>query len=198
MIEQICQKLGTYTQSVKEMAKRFCDLYRSNPMIKFSKPKTIKEFQRLIGYGNYDSFKKQVYAIMIISMWGDLAEIVDDPHAHILRLLPKTIVLDPPEQAEFNGFLEELRSEFKRKTATLVLTPIGSALGAAAGAYADKGCPPRGALIWASIGSISGLVIGTIIDVCPQNLLPSLLGGLTPILFSVGCIALSELSKGSN
>jgi len=195
MLEQICRKLGTYAQSVKEMAKRFCNLYRSNPMIKSGQPKTLKELQRLIGYGNYDSFKKQVYAIMIVSMWGNLAEIVDDPYAHILRLLPKTVVLDPPEQEEFNGFLEELRSEFKRKTATLVLTPIGSALGAAAGAYADKGCPPRGALIWASIGSISCLAIGTIIDVCPQDFLPSLLGWLAPVLFGVGCIVACELSK---
>jgi len=179
------------------MAKRFCNLYRSNPAIKFSKPKTIKEFQRLLGYGNYDSFKRHVYAIMIISMWGNLAEIVDDPHAHILRLLPKTIVLDPSEQAEFNGFLEELKSEFKRRTATLVLTPIGSALGAATGAYADRYCPPRGALIWGAIGGIAGLVTGTIIDVCFQDFLLPLLGGLTPILFGVGCIVACELSEGN-
>jgi len=162
-------------------------------MIKSGQPKTLKELQRLIGYGNYDSFKKQVYAIMIVSMWGNLAEIVDDPYAHILRLLPKTIILDPAEQEEFNGFLEEIKSEFKRRTATLVLTPIGSALGAAAGAYADKDCPPRGAIVWASIGCISSLITGTIIDVCSQNLSPSLLGVLAPILFGVECIALSIL-----
>lgn len=166
MLEQICRKLGTYTQSVKNLARRFCDLYRRNPTIKLSRePKTIKGFQTLLGYGNYYSFKKQVYAIMIVSTYGNLAEIVDDPDAHILKLLPQTIVLDPPEQAEFNSFLEELKSEFERRTATLVTTPIGGALGAVGGAFADPDCPPRGAGIGAFFGSILGLTLGTAIDV---------------------------------
>jgi|YelNatPaOPRAMG01_1025707.scaffolds.fasta_scaffold06690_4 hypothetical protein len=199
MLKYICKKLGTYVQSVKSLAKLLCDLYRSNPAMKWnSEPKTIKAFQKLLGYGNYYSFKKQVYAIMIVSMYGNLAEIVDDPDAHMLRLLPQTIVLDPPEQVEFNSFLEELKSEFKRRTTTLILTPIGSALGAAGGAYTDKDCPSRGALIWGCIGSFSSLVVGTIIDVCPQDFLLSIVGGLSPILFGVGCIVASELSKGNH
>lgn len=167
MLEQICRKLDTYAQSVKDLAKRFCDLYRRNPTVKFSRePKTVKGFQALLGYGNYTSFKKQVYAIMIVSMSGNLAEIVDDdPDAHILRLLPQTIVLDPPEESEFNSFLQELRSEFERRTATLILTPIGGALGAIGGASVDEEQPPRGALIGGGIGSLVGFVVGTIIDV---------------------------------
>ena len=167
MLNQICRKLGTYAHSVKNMAKRFCDLYRRNPTVKWSREaKTIKGLQALLGYGNYYSFKKQVYAIMIVSMYGSLAEIVDDdPDAHILRLLPQTIVLDPPEESEFNSFLQELRSEFERRTATLILTPVGGALGALGGASADEEQPPRGALIGGGIGSLVGFVAGTIIDV---------------------------------
>lgn len=166
MLAEICQKLGTYAHSVKNLAKRFCDLYRRNRTVKWShQAKTIKGLQALLGYGNYYSFKKQVYAIMTVSMYGNLAEIVNDPDAHILRLLPKTIVLDPPEQAEFNNFLQELRFEFERRTATLILTPIGGALGAWGGASADEEQPPRGALIGGGIGSLVGFVVGTIIDV---------------------------------
>lgn len=197
MLEQICRKLGTYAESVKKLAKRFCDLYRTKPEIKWNRePKTIKQFQTLLGYGNYDSFKKQVYAIIIISMYGNLAEIVDDPYAHLLRLLPASIVLDPPEQAELNSFLQELKSEFGKRTATLVLTPVSSAFGAAVGAYIDKDHPPRGALIGGGIGGFVGLTIGTIVDVCPKEFLPSLVRGLFSFIFGCGCILASEWSKG--
>lgn len=167
MLDEICQKLGTYACSVKNMAKRFCDLYRKDPTVKWShEAKTIKGLQALLGYGNYHSFKIQVYAIMIVSMYGSLAEIVDDdPDARILRLLPQTIVLDPPEESEFNSFLQELMFEFERRTATLILTPIGGALGAVGGASADEEQPARGALIGGGIGSFAGFVVGTIIDV---------------------------------
>jgi hypothetical protein len=167
MLDEICRKLGTYTHCVKDMAKRFCDLYRRNRTVKWSREvKTIRGLQALLGYGNYYSFKKQVYAIMIVSMYGSLAEIVnDDPDARILRLLPQTVVLDPPEESEFNSFLQELGSEFESRAATLILTPIGGALGAIGGASADEEQPSRGALIGGGVGSLVGFVVGTIIDV---------------------------------
>jgi hypothetical protein len=221
ILEYICKKLGTYVQSVKSLAKLLCDLYRKNPAIKWNlEPKTIKAFQKLLGYGNYYSFKKQVYAIMIMSMCGNLAEIVDDPDAHILRLLPQTIVLDPPEQMEFNSLLEQLWGELQRRTATLVLTPIGAALGAAGGAFIDKDCPPRGALILGGIGSFSCLVTGTIIDVVRYRLdsfgdvtqelnvqqidrsnvppwwwAAMLLGGLSPIVGVASTVGANELMR---
>jgi hypothetical protein len=201
MLEYVCKRLGTYVSAVKDTAERLCNLFRENPSIKWER-KTVKGLQRLLGYGNYESFKKHVYAILTVSLWGNLAEIVDDlklkPYAEALRLLPETIVLDPPEREELGVLLDDVKRYLGERVGAIATTVVGASLGAAAGACVDKGNPVRGAMAGATVAAIPSAIVGTILDIIfaeNSDYLLSLILGSTPVTFTSMIIVLSELSK---
>ncbi len=159
MLEEICRKLGVYPEAVRKLAGRIYDAYKDHEIVKSSNwPYSIGGLKDKLGYQHHPSFKKHIYALLAYSTFGNFGEIIDEPGASILRLLPKQVVLDPPEQEEYDAFLEEFTEELREDKIALVVTPIGATIGACIGAILDKEHPEQGAGLGGGVGALLGFL----------------------------------------
>ena len=116
-LEETCKLLGVRRQSLKRLAERIYSACIDKKLTKsgrrIRKSYTIKELQRILGYGDYRTFRDHILVLIALCKKWNMGQIWGYSLASWLKVVASRIIIDPPEDEKQLRETEELMLEYE-------------------------------------------------------------------------------------
>lgn len=128
-LEEICKLLGVRLQSLKRLAERIYNACMDRKLKKSTrrsqKSYTIKELQRILGYGDYPTFRNHILVLIALCKKWNMGQIWGQSSASWLKVIANRIIIDPEDEQQLHE-TEELILEYEDtiRNAMQTLHPI--------------------------------------------------------------------------